>query len=585
MNTLTAIVTAVLNSLWQAALLAALVWLALRLARRVNATTRFAIWWATLGMVVILPAAPGTIAWVQWAFRSPPVLPLKHVHSSPPTPAQGTALPPLVIVEGRRMAQWRLWIAAIWALTLFYRLIQVARSYFYLRGVKRRALVSSPLLPRGRRVARLLLSAEIGSPIAAGFARPAVILPDSLPRRLSPQDLDYVLQHETAHLERWDDWTNLIARVLDAALALHPVALWILRRIEIEREAACDDWVIARSKAVPAQAAFTYAQSLLRLYELKFGESPTNGLLAAGIFGNGSRLSVRIEALLRRGREFTPRTSMQSVALSAIALLMIGGFASLAPRWVAFAQEATGPEFEVASIHASNPDQGFINAVTPSLNIPGDRNLTFVQVSLRDLIMLAYGVGAPQIQGPRFLEGTPNAPTDRFDIVARVPAGAAREQIPLMLRALLTERFHLKVHQENKTIQVYALEIGNGAPKMKESPSAAIGPARCVRSFAEREGATLAAECTHMTSADIAQQVMALAPGYFRDAPVVDVTGLTGVYDFKLEWITAVEARNGNPGPSMIDAIQNQLGLKMERKREAVETLVIDKIDRKPTEN
>jgi uncharacterized protein (TIGR03435 family) len=60
---------------------------------------------------------------------------------------------------------------------------------------------------------------------------------------------------------------------------------------------------------------------------------------------------------------------------------------------------------------------------------------------------------------------------------------------------------------------------------------------------------------------------------------------LKGIYDFKLEWITAGEARNGSVGPSMIDAIQDQLGLKMERRREAVEMVVIDKLDRKPTEN
>jgi hypothetical protein len=130
-----------------------------------------------------------------------------------------------------------------------------------------------------------------------------------------------------------------------------------------------------------------------------------------------------------------------------------------------------------------------------------------------------------------------------------------------MLRALLAERFHLALHRESKTIQVYALETGKGAPKMKESPASATG------------------------AADIAQQVMALAPGYFRDAPVVDLSGLKGIYDFKLEWITAGEARQGSSGPSMIDAIQDQLGLKMERRREAVEMVVIDKLDRKPTEN
>ena len=245
----------------------------------------------------------------------------------------------------------------------------------------------------------------------------------------------------------------------------------------------------------------------------------------------------------------------------------------------------TAPEFEVASVRPSNPDQGFINATTPSLNVGGDRFLRFVQITLRDLIMLAYGVGARQIQGPGFLNGNPETPADRFDIAAKVPTGTAPEQVPLMLRALLAERFHLTLHRESKDMQVYALEVGKGGPKMKESPEGAAGEARCARSFAEREGATLAAVCTRLNSGDIAQQLQTLAPGYLRDGPVVDSTGLKGVYDFKLEWITNAEARNGSSGPTMFQAVEDQLGLKLERRRQSVETLVIDKLDRTPTAN
>jgi len=244
------------------------------------------------------------------------------------------------------------------------------------------------------------------------------------------------------------------------------------------------------------------------------------------------------------------------------------------------------PAFEVASVRPSNPDKGsFINSTTPSLRVDANHNLTFVQTTLRDLIMLAYGAGAGQIQGPSFLNGRPEAPADRFDVIAKVPEGATPEQVPLMLRALLAERFHLSLHREQKTMQTYALEVAKGGLKMKESPEGATGDARCTRSFAQRPGATLAAVCSRMTSADIAQQVQALAPGYFREGPVVDSTGLKGVYDFKLEWITAVEAAKGGDGPSMFNALEEQLGLKIERRRQPLEILVIDKLDRMPTEN
>ena len=243
------------------------------------------------------------------------------------------------------------------------------------------------------------------------------------------------------------------------------------------------------------------------------------------------------------------------------------------------------PEFEVATVRPSNPAEDYINASTPSLRVGGDRILSFKQATLRDLIMLAYGVGARQIQGPGFLSGSPQNPADHFDVGAKVPEGAKPEQVPLMLQALLAERFHLSLHHENKEMQVYALGMGKGAPKMKVSPEGFEGEAKCERSFSEREDATLAAVCAHMTGADIAQQIQSLAPGYFRDGPVVDAGTLKGVYDFKLEWITNGEANAGAPGPTMISAVEDQLGLKLEKRKQAMDVLVIDKLDRMPTDN
>jgi uncharacterized protein (TIGR03435 family) len=156
-----------------------------------------------------------------------------------------------------------------------------------------------------------------------------------------------------------------------------------------------------------------------------------------------------------------------------------------------------------------------------------------------------------------------------------------------MLRALLADRFHLSFHLDNKTKQIYALEVAKGGLKMKESPEGSTGEARCTRSMipVADEIPKLAADCVRVTTADIAQQVQALAPGYFRDGPVVDVTGLKGVYDFRLEWITAAQARAGADGPSMFDAVQQQLGLRLEERKQPVQMIVIDKLDQTPTEN
>lgn len=169
-------------------------------------------------------------------------------------------------------------------------------------------------MPGPVRNARLLLSCEIASPVAAGFLHPAVLIPDSLPGRLTRAEMECIVLHESAHLARRDDWMNLFARLLGAALALHPVAWWILRQIEREQEMACDDWAVAHTGAARA-----YAVSLARMYDLR--RPGGRMLLAAGIFGGRSRLGDRIAILLQRGRDFSPRISMTRVALVAAALV------------------------------------------------------------------------------------------------------------------------------------------------------------------------------------------------------------------------------------------------------------------------
>jgi uncharacterized protein (TIGR03435 family) len=172
-----------------------------------------------------------------------------------------------------------------------------------------------------------------------------------------------------------------------------------------------------------------------------------------------------------------------------------------------------------------------------------------------------------------------------FDVVARVPVEAAKEQIPRMLQTLLAQRFKLALHRDQKVMQIYALEVAKNGPKMHESADDDKGESGCGRSFAETQGATLAAVCRKMSSSNVAQQLQALAPGYFTDGPILDKSGLKGVYDFKLEWITRVEANNGSDGPTIFDAVQKQLGLKLDARKESVEFLVIDHCEKEPTEN
>jgi len=186
------------------------------------------------------------------------------------------------------------------------------------------------------RPVRLLVSSEIASPMAAGFLHPAVIVPASLLDEFTEPELDHVLLHELAHIARHDDWTNLAARVADAAFGLHPVAAWILKRIDREREIACDDWVVAMTGE-----ARPYAASLTRLFELCSAQR--RHMLATGMAERASHLGDRIEMLLRRGREFVPGASFSRVAAGAAVLLAFVLVGAQAPQWIAFAQERIAP--------------------------------------------------------------------------------------------------------------------------------------------------------------------------------------------------------------------------------------------------
>src|ERR1051326_1108469 len=302
---------AVLNSVWQAFAIAACLWAILKFARRLNAPTRRAVWGAALVIVILLPGASIVIEKKQATTN--PFAPAARIGAAaverfvPPfLPAPRSTRRPAPIQV--RAGSWAVALPLVWLILFSFQFARIVWSYRHVRALKLRAAPADPDLRRNfdawmlscrvKRAARLLMSAEVASPLAVGFRYPAVILPQSLPGHLSKEELDQVLLHELAHLARRDDWTNLCARLAAAVVALHPVALWILRRIEREREIACDDWVVSQTGE-----ARPYAQSLARLFELCW--TRRRELLASGMAGNPSQLGGRIEALLHSRREIS----------------------------------------------------------------------------------------------------------------------------------------------------------------------------------------------------------------------------------------------------------------------------------------
>jgi len=126
----------------------------------------------------------------------------------------------------------------------------------------------------------------------------------------------------------------------------------------------------------------------------------------------------------------------------------------------AFCQSAAPPAFEVASIKPAPPQAPGRVSIRMSSD-PG--RLNYTNVSLSDLMAKAYSVQHDHISGPAWLD------TERFDIVAKIPAGVAEDQIPRMFQALLADRFKLKLHREKNQLPIYALVVGKNGPKMQKA--------------------------------------------------------------------------------------------------------------------
>ena len=228
--------------------------------------------------------------------------------------------------------------------------------------------------------------------------------------------------------------------------------------------------------------------------------------------------------------------------------------------------------FEVASVR---PHVSGSPGSTGSTGIQEDAGQIQIEnLSLRTLIAISFNLkGQEQLVGPGWLSGV------TFDIVAKPPAGYKREPLQYLLRNLLTERFKLTVHHETRPISAFALVVAKGGSKLHES----AGP----RTYhTGRQGLIEGNQWSMTELAD------ALA-GLLGD-PVANQTGLRAIYDLKLEWTPDAALGSPNsanteaaaePGPSLFTALQEQLGLRLESKKVAAEVVVVDHMERAPSEN
>jgi len=218
--------------------------------------------------------------------------------------------------------------------------------------------------------------------------------------------------------------------------------------------------------------------------------------------------------------------------------------------------------FEVASIRL-HTDQVRMVGLTTS----GPR-VTISAFSVSNLVEYAYDLKMYQVVG-----GPDWATSDRYDIVAKAEGDGpvTPHDAHIMMQALLADRFQAKVHREMRELPVFALVVAKNGPKLKENNDPEAKYSMSMSSPKQ----DVATTTTKGTMEQLAGQLSANTR-----RPVLDKTGLTGTYDYKLEWLPDNAATADSNLPSIYTAVEEQLGLKLESTKAPIEVVVIDRVER-----
>jgi uncharacterized protein (TIGR03435 family) len=232
------------------------------------------------------------------------------------------------------------------------------------------------------------------------------------------------------------------------------------------------------------------------------------------------------------------------------------------------AQAPPAPAFEVASVKP-NPESGPPGDIPSNMyNSPG--HFIARDRPLRYFIEWAYDLKDYQVVGPKWIEID-----NRYDITAHAPGPATNDQMRPMLQMLLSERFQMKSHFEKRDLQVYALLPGKGAPKLTKAEA----------SESPRLGG--GGKGVEFHNFPLSRLTFLLTRR--MDRPVLDLTGITGNFDFNLD-LSGLGNQPGSSGfdgdgPSVFQAVQEDLGLKLEPRKSPVDVLVVDSVNKVPSGN
>ena len=612
---------ALINHLWQSTAVVFVAWLLTLSLRPNRARVRYAIWMIA-SIKFLFPFALLTSLGAHWATHNsaPQISPSLYVmveeisqpfrqgRISNPSAAMLTSPSHPTHIASTILAA--LWICGFLAMLVTWvvrwrraaamarnaRAVADGREFQALRLAEKNAKIKKPI--------PLVFSPSEFEPGIFGVVRPVLLWPIGLSDRLNDAQVEAIMFHEVEHVRRRDNLSAAIHAFVEALFWFHPLVRWMSAKLNEERERACDESVLNRNTQPE-----TYADSILKVCAFCL-EPPTPCI--SGV--SGADLKERILRIMAQ-RSGSALNLWRKLVLASAAILALAtpiGIGVVHGQVAATtnntpptpAATANVPKYDVASIKPYKADDGRVRIMlTPD-------GVSLQGVPMRLLLPQAFGVEEDRILGePAWVR------SNRYNIEAKVePDNAPRlkdlkvEQRNAMMLQLLVDRFNLKYHYEKRELPMYALVVAKDGLKMKQTkpdqddpgantprPGDAPGPGDGRPPQGRR---MMTMNPGHLestgTSIDMLTHVLSRQLG----RTVVDKTGLTGEYDFTLDYtpdnmpMPPHGAPEGGPkpeqpdqgGPSIFTAVEEQLGLKLEATKGMVDVIVIDHIDL-PTEN
>lgn len=526
---------------------------------------RLAAWTAVLASSLGLPALTATLPPMTLSIgRSIPALPVAVPHVGDDTPIVAPASTAAMVNEsitdtapqgpdatthrpsGPERRGWAFGALVVYVLgagVLFVRLLTgLGLSARLLRSSSRTGITTDGIEMRQ--------SNRIASPVTLGFLRPAIVLPADW-REWERATLEAVLAHERSHVRRRDPAVQLLSFIHRAVLWHNPLSWFLHQQIVRTAEDASDDaaLVVTGDRTV-------YAGILLGFMQRGVARRSAVGVPMARL-GNGAQ---RIDRILEDSH--VPR-GMTAAAVAAI--LALGS-----PLTYIVATAQTRPEFEVADVHATALRQDGRGVLQMEGGAVRGGRYELHNATMLELIATAYSVEADAVfGGPSWLA------LDRFDVIAKPPDGATSASIDQMLQSLLADRFGLVAHKDSRPMPVWVLSKGAGEPRLKRA------------SGTDDSGCRLLFDVDRLSCRNVTIDAFAdwLRAQHRPSRPLMNETSIEGSWDFDVNGVDLARGRSISENSPMVDAIEQQLGLKLALQPVPQPGIVVDRVNRAPTPN